>query len=134
MSTAFAEALYLKAKAIYSDPEAPPSSALATIKKSIHIWKNTPLKGGPKDLNHAMALIMKATLLAKSLKKYRWSVKVYRKAARIISEITGAKMNTDTLLDNVVGECEKVMELAETQSGEPMDLDNLSDEEDADFY
>jgi len=49
-----------------------------------------------------MALLCKASILARSLKKYRWSVKVYQKAANIIAEITGTRMNTETLINNVV--------------------------------
>lgn len=80
-STEYAEALYLRAKAQFMDPSTPTSIAFSTIKKSLFIWKNTPLTGGPKDLNHAMSLLMKATMLAKEMKDYRWAVKVYRKAA-----------------------------------------------------
>ena len=67
MSTEYAEALYLKAKAYYQDKNTPNAVAMTTIKKSIHIWRNTLLTGGPKDLNHAMALILKATILAKGM-------------------------------------------------------------------
>ena len=134
LSTEYAEALYLKAKALFVDPDSHNESAFLSIKKSLHIWKNTPLSGGPRDLNHAMALILKATILCKALKKYRWSVKVYRKAAIIISEITGTRMNTETLLNNIVQECEKVIELEQLETGEDLDIDNLSEEEDADLY
>lgn len=58
-----------------------------------------------------MALILKATILAKGMKQYRWSLKVYHKAAVIIGEITGTKINIDTLLDNVVNECSSIIEL-----------------------
>ena len=133
-STEYAEALYLKAKALYLDKESHNEISFLTIKKSIQIWKNTPLSGGPRDLNHAMALIFKATILCKALKKYRWSVKVYRKAAIIISEITGARMNTESFLNHLVQECEKVIELAQEESGEDLDIDNLSEEEDADIF
>ena len=128
-----AEALYLKAKAMSMDPDAPPDQAMNTIKRSIHIWKNIPLSGGPKDLNHAMALLLKASILARHMKKYRWAVKVYRKASLIIYEIEGAKMNITTLLNNVIAECEMAMKLAEQDSGEPIDIDALSEEEDADY-
>ena len=95
------------------DPDAPPNQAMSTIKRSIHIWKNIPLSGGPKDLNHAMSLLLKASILARQMKKYRWAVKVYRKASLIIYEIQGAKMNITTLLNNVIAECEMAMKLAE---------------------
>ena len=62
-----AEALYLKAKALSMDPETPPTQAMSTIKRSIHIWKNIPLSGGPKDLNHAMSLLLKASILARHM-------------------------------------------------------------------
>ena len=101
MSTEYAEALYLKAKALQSDPDSSTEKAFSVIKQSIHIWTNTPQTGGPRDLQHAMSLIMKATILCKDLKKYRWSIKVYRKAAFIISEITNTHMNTETLLNNI---------------------------------
>ena len=48
-SREYAEALYFKAKAMIMDPEAPPGQAMSTIKRSIKIWKNIPLSGGPKD-------------------------------------------------------------------------------------
>ena len=63
------------------DPNAPPNDAMSTIKSSIHIWRKIPLSGGPKDLNHAMALLLKASILARHMHKYRWAVKVYRKAS-----------------------------------------------------
>ena len=105
------------------DPNTYTVVAFATIKKSLVIWKNTPLIGGPKDLNHAMALLLKATILAKEMKKYRWAVKVYKKASRIVAEITGARMNTEQLLNNIIAECEKVMQTAEMESGEEIDVD-----------
>lgn len=109
MSTQYAEALYLRSKAQFQDPNTFTTIAFATIKKSLNIWKNTPLTGGPKDLNHAMALLMKATILAKEMQKYRWSIKVYKKATIIVSEITGARLNTEQLLNNILAECEKVI-------------------------
>ena len=78
MSREYAEALYLKAKALFIDPESPTSTAFTTVKKACHIWKNIPLSGGPKDLNHAMTLILKAQILTKAMHKYRWAVKVYQ--------------------------------------------------------
>ena len=80
MSSELAEALYLKAKALLNDEDSPNTTAFATVKKSLHIWTNTPLTGGPKDLNHAMALVLKATML-KQMKKYAWAIKVYRKSS-----------------------------------------------------
>lgn len=134
MSRDYGEALYVKAKAIMADPDALASAAMVTTKKCIHVLRNIPLTGGPKDLNYAMALILKGTILAKMQKKYRWAIKCHRKAANIVSEISGTRMNIDTLIDNIVGECEKFIEIAELQTGEPLDLDDLSEEEDADFF
>ena len=42
-------------------------------------------------------------------------------------------MNITSLLNNVIAECEMAMKLAEQESGEPIDVDQLSEEEDADF-
>ena len=67
------------------------------------------------------------------MKKYRWAVKVYRKAAIIISEITGTRMNFEAFLNNIVQECERVIEKAQLESGIELDIDELSEEEDADF-
>lgn len=65
-----------------------------------------------------MALLLKAQTLAKGLKRYRWAVKVYKKAAIIVSEITGARMNTDMLLENVTAECESVVKACEAETGD----------------
>ena len=86
---------------------------MTTIKSSINIWNSTPLTGGPKDLNHAMALILKAKILAVTQLKYRESIKVYHKAGIIVGEITGTKMNTDTLLNSITGEVEQIMKIYE---------------------
>lgn len=107
MSRDYGEALYVKAKAIMADPEVLASSAMVTVKKSIHVFRNIPLTGGPKDLNHAMALILKGTILAKLQQKYRWAIKCHRKAINIVSDISGTRMNVETLINNIVGEIEK---------------------------
>ena len=86
--------------------------AMDKVKKSIHIWRSNRQTGGPNDLNHAMSLLLKASILKDTMKRYRWAVKVYRKAALIISDIKGTRMNTETLLNNISLECEQVIELA----------------------
>ena len=83
---------------------------------------------------HAQALLFKATVLAQKMKKYRWAVKVYRKAAIIIDEIEEARFNKDGLLNQVVMECEKVVQATQQESGEELDIDELSEEEDADCF
>ena len=109
MSTDYAQALYMKAKAYFQDENTPDTLALTTVRKSINIWRNTPLTGSPKDMNHAMALILKAHILVNGLKKYREAIKVYHKACIIVNEISGAKMNLENLINNIVGECDKVI-------------------------
>ena len=42
-------------------------------------------------------------------------------------------MNIETLLNNVIAECEMAMKLAEQESGTEIDIDELSDEEDEDY-
>jgi len=131
MSTEYAQALYLKAKSLYLDPSQTERS-LETIRQCLHIWRNTPLSGGPKDLNHALALLLKASILGKEMKQYYWALKLYRKAALIVSEIKGAKLNLETLLNNIEAECGDAMKLYECETGETVELDELSEEEDAD--
>ena len=42
-------------------------------------------------------------------------------------------MNTTSLLNKVIYECEMAMKLYEQQSGQSIDVDELSEEEDADY-
>ena len=42
-------------------------------------------------------------------------------------------MNTTSLLNRVIYECEMAMKLYEQQSGQSIDVDELSEEEDADY-
>ena len=70
--------------------------------KGIRIAQNIPLAKGPQDLNLAMMFLLKATIYSESLTKYKEAAKVYQKAKKIITDIEGARMNTQTLLDNVV--------------------------------
>ena len=42
-------------------------------------------------------------------------------------------MNITSLLNNVIAECEMAMKLAEQESGEPIEVDELSEEEDANY-
>ena len=108
---------------------------MITIKKCLHIWTNTPATGGPKDLPHVLALLLKATFLGSNkLDKHREAIKVFKKAHLILTEIKGARLNTQTLLDNIEKGYEKAIESYEKQQGEEFDLEqDLSDEEDADF-
>ena len=80
-----------------------------------------------------MMFLLKATIYARTLNKYKEAIKVYTKAEEIISKVQGAKMNPKTLLDNVIREREECMALYEAQEGETIDLDELSQEEDADI-
>ena len=43
------------------------------------------------------------------MQKYAWSIKVYRKASFIISDITGTRMNTETLINNIMNEVETLV-------------------------
>ena len=109
-SLEYAKALYFKAKTQHFNALTR-SLALETVKNSIDIWTQIPLNKGSQDLGHAQALLLKATILAQT-EKYRWAVKVYRKAAIIISEIEDTRIDKDSFLDNVVQECQKVIQLA----------------------
>ena len=80
-----------------------------------------------------MMFLLKATILARSLKKYRESFKVYQKAALIVGEIEGTRLNTKTLLDNIVRESIDCINSYEEHEGKKMDTDDLSEEEDADI-
>lgn len=94
LSLEYAEALYLKAKAQYNDPGTLKTSAMKTVKKCLHVWNNTPLTGGPKDLPHVLALLLKATFMGcDKINKHREAIKAFRKAATILEAITGARMN-----------------------------------------
>ena len=42
-------------------------------------------------------------------------------------------MNMETLLDNVIAECENAIRLYAAETGEHLDVSELSDEEDADI-
>eukprot|EP00353_Schmidingerella_taraikaensis_P002191 CAMPEP_0185599486 /NCGR_PEP_ID=MMETSP0434-20130131/82736_1 /TAXON_ID=626734 ORGANISM="Favella taraikaensis, Strain Fe Narragansett Bay" /NCGR_SAMPLE_ID=MMETSP0434 /ASSEMBLY_ACC=CAM_ASM_000379 /LENGTH=195 /DNA_ID=CAMNT_0028228901 /DNA_START=1337 /DNA_END=1920 /DNA_ORIENTATION=- len=133
MSQEYAEALYLKSKAQFNDPGTMLGQAMATCKKCLHIWKNTPLTGGPKDLQHALALLLKATFYMKKGEN-REAIKVFRKAAYMVSEINGTRLNTETLLQNITQECEKAISAYEQKTGSEFNIDAaMSDEEDADI-
>ena len=106
---------------------------LDTIRKGIRIALNIPLTGGAGDLKLAMMLLLKATIYARSLKKFREALKVYQKAAEIVNEIQGTRLNTQTLLDNIVRESQDCMNLYEAHEGKQIDIDTLSQEEDADI-
>ena len=75
---------------------------MSTVKKCLHIWRNTPLTSGPKDLQHVLALLLKATLLgSERLNKHREAIKVFEKAANMLQGIEHARMNVQTLLQNI---------------------------------
>ena len=61
----------------------------------MHVWNNTPLTGGPKDLPHVLALLLKATFLGceKINKQHREAIKDLRKTATILEDINVARMN-----------------------------------------
>ena len=110
MSDDHAYAIYLKAKAQHSDKDTMKRQALQTIRKCLTIWKNTPQTGQSRDLNHVLALLLKASILeSEQLKKYREAIKVFRKAAYMATEIKRARMNVQTLVDNITDQCEKVI-------------------------
>ena len=103
LSREYAEALYLKAKAQYNDPMTLTSSAMSTVRKCLHIWKNTPLSGGPNDLPHVLALLLKATFLgSEKVQKHREAIKAFQKAAVILEGIQNARMNTQSLMENLL--------------------------------
>ena len=57
-----------------------------------------------------LALLLKASILeSEQLKKYREAIKVFRKAAYMATEIKRARMNVQTLVDNITDQCEKVI-------------------------
>ena len=93
-SKEYAVALYFEAKSL-NYQQLTKSMAFTVVKKSISVWKKIPATQGVQDLGHAQALLLKATLLAQTMKKYRWAVKVYHKAAIILSEIKEPRVNLD---------------------------------------
>ena len=121
------------AKAHYTADNKSAEEVLDIIKKAIRIAQNIPLTSGASDLKLAMMFLLKATILARSLKKYRESFKVYQKAALIVGEIEGTRLNTKTLLDNIVRESIDCINSYEEHEGKKMDTDDLSEEEDADI-
>ena len=111
----------------------PVEHVMQTIRKAINIAINVPLTGGPNDLKLAMMLLLKATIYARSLKKFKEAIKVYQKAGAIISQIQGTRLNTKTLIENIERESEDCNAQYEALYGSSIDIGMLSQEEDADI-
>ena len=67
----------MKAKVDYTSNNVPVAQVMETLRQAIRISQNIPSTKGKEDLNLAMMLLLKATIYARSLQKYREALKAY---------------------------------------------------------
>ena len=99
------------------------------MRQALRIEKSRPLSGGPKDLHYGQTLLLKATIMFRSMRSPKEALKIYKKAINVIGGINPGttKVNKDFLIQNILTEVKSCLAAIGMDEA---DVEDLSEEED----